>query len=311
PFTHISLNDQQDLFFAYCNETHLTYLPEINLYEAKNADASINILCSVNTKSLSAVDPSKQALFRKTRKPISEITLKKNRWVLALYPTEGYAQDAEMSLSNFEKFVVNAVKINKPDPVKEWKKVWDYQEKVINKLEGSDKVHIVGNKTDLSFSIKGRKFINSSGYFNMPSGEVYTGPVENSVNGKICFEFPACMSGIEVAGISLEFKNGKVINADAEKNKDFLIKMLDMDKGARYLGEFAFGLNYSIQKFIKNILFDEKIGGTIHLAVGNGYPETGAKNKSALHWDMIKDLRKEGEVKIDGRTVFKKGKFIF
>ncbi|MBP7653229.1 aminopeptidase [Candidatus Dependentiae bacterium] len=170
PFPHISLNNQQDIFYAYCQDSHLTYLPEITLFEAKNIDALINISCSVNTKSLSAVDPAKQALFRKTRKPISEIVLKKNRWVLALYPTEAYAQDAEMSLSDFEDFVVDAVKINCSNPVREWKKVWEYQEKVIKRLKGADSVHITGNNTDLKFSVKNRKFINSSGYFNMPSG---------------------------------------------------------------------------------------------------------------------------------------------
>ncbi len=267
-------------------------------------------MSSVNTRELTNIDAVKQAKLSKTLRPLSDIILKKDRWILALYPTQAYAQDAEMPLAEFEDFVANAVKITEKDPVKEWQKVFDYQEKIVKALTNADKVHIKGYDTDLTLSVIGRKFINSYGVANMPSGEVFTGPIENSANGKIYYEFPACTNGNEVSGVRLEFKAGRVVKASAEKNEGFLLKMLEMDKGSRYLGEFAFGLNYSIQKFIKNILFDEKIGGTIHLALGNSYPETGGKNKSGLHWDMIKDLRNEGEVRINGKPVFKKGKFI-
>ncbi|GAI43827.1 unnamed protein product, partial [marine sediment metagenome] len=144
---------------------------------------------------------------------------------------------------------------------------------------------------------------------NMPSGEVFTAPIEESVNGKVIYSFPAIYNNREVIGVSLEFKDGKVVNASAEKGEEFLKAMIDMDKGARYVGEFAFGLNYGIQKFTKNILFDEKIGGTMHMALGAAYPECGGKNESALHWDMILDLREEGRITADGEVIFEKGKF--
>ena len=311
PFTRLSLDNQNELFFNNCADEHLTHLDEMILFEAKKMDCRIRLMSSINTRELTGIDPSRQAILSKTMRPIMNTILKKDRWVLAMYPTQAYAQDAEMPLSKFEEFIASAVKITSANPVKEWKKVFDFQEKVIKSLAKADEIHILGEKTDLKLSVKGRKFINSCGKANMPSGEVFTGPVENSANGEIYFEFPACTGGYEVSGIVLKFKNGKVVDASAKKNEEFLLKMIDMDKGARYLGEFAFGLNYTIQKFTKNILFDEKIGGTIHLALGNSYPETAAKNKSGLHWDMIKDLRETGEVKVNGRTAFKKGKFIF
>jgi len=311
PFPRIALNNQSELLFKYGSEEQLMYLPEITVFETKKLSGEINLLSSPNTKSLTNVDAGRQASFRKARKPLSDIVLKKDRWILALYPTDGYAQDAEMSLSEFEDFVADAVKIKFKNPIAEWRKVENYQNKIVARLKNSDSVRILGERTDLTLSVKNRKFINSCGVYNMPSGEVFTSPIENSAEGHIYYEFPACTSGNEVSGVYLEFKNGKVIKATAEKNETFLIKMLEIDKGAKFLGEFAFGLNYGIQKFTKNILFDEKIGGTIHLALGNSYPETGGQNKSALHWDMIKDLRSIGEVRINGKTVLKKGRFIF
>lgn len=309
PFLRLSLDNQNELFFNNCSDAHLTHLDELTMIEAKKMDCRIRLMSSVNTREMTGVDPAKQAILSKTMRPVMNEVLKKDRWVLSMYPTQAYAQDAEMPLSKFEEFIASAVKINFSNPVKEWQKVYDYQERIIKSLKNADEIHILGEKTDLKLSVKNRKFINSCGKANMPSGEVFTGPVENSANGEIYFEFPACTNGYEVSGIILKFKNGKVVEAKAQKNEEFLLKMIDMDKGARFLGEFAFGLNYSIQQFTKNILFDEKIGGTIHLALGNSYPETGGKNKSGLHWDMIKDLRKTGEVKVNGKTVFKKGKF--
>ncbi|HON57428.1 MAG TPA: aminopeptidase, partial [bacterium] len=245
PFNRITLNNQSELFFKYAQDQHLTMLPKLPLLEAKEFDATIILYSETNTKSLSNIEPTKQSQFRKTYKPVSDIRLKKDRWVLALYPTEAYSQDAEMSLSEFEDFVVNAVKINKPNPIKEWQALERYQQKIVDKLKNADIVRIVGKETDLTLSVKNRKFINSCGKSNMPSGEVFTGPLENSANGKIYFEFPVCTSGNEISGIRLEFKDGKVIKASAEKNENYLLKILETDKGARYLGEFAIGLNYS------------------------------------------------------------------
>lgn len=310
PFLRIGLNNGEELFYRYAQNHHFDYVSDISLSETEKADGFVRIMSSTNTKSLSTIDPMKQAKLVKTNKPLSDIMLKKNRWILTLFPTAAYAQDAEMGFEEFKEFTAKALFIDKSDPVKEWEKLKSKQAKVIDKLKGANKIRIVSDDTDLSLAVKGRKFVNSCGYLNMPSGEIYTGPIETSAAGYIKFSFPACYSGREVEGVYLEFNNGKVIKSTADKNEQFLHSMIDIDEGAKYIGEFAFGLNYGIQKFIKNILFDEKIGGTIHLALGNSYSETGGKNKSALHWDFIKDLRKTGEVYVDDKLFLKRGKIL-
>jgi len=267
------------------------------------------IYSSRNTRALTDVNPDLQSRIAKATRPLKNKLLKK-KWTLTLFPTDAYAQDAEMSLEEFEDFVYAATFSDEDNPVKAWTSLKRKQDKLISKLEGAKKVQIIGPGTDLSFSIEGRTFINSAGTHNMPSGEVFTGPVEESAEGVIEYDFPVVNAGREIDGIRLVFEKGRVVEATATKNQAFLLKMLDMDPGARRLGELGIGTNYRIQRFIKNILFDEKIGGTIHLALGSSYPETGGKNKSTLHWDMIKDLRKGGELRIDGKTVQKDGKFL-
>jgi len=268
-----------------------------------------SIYSSRNTRSLSGVDPDLQARMAKASRPLKNKLLKK-KWTLTLFPTEAYAQDAEMSLRDFEDFVYSATFSDEDHPVKAWQDLKKRQDKLISKLEGAKDVHIVGPGTDLRMSIDGRTFINSAGTHNMPSGEVFTGPIESSAEGFIEYDYPVVNQGREIDGIRLVFAKGKVVEATATKNQDFLLKMLDMDPGARRLGELGIGTNFRIQKFIKTILFDEKIGGTIHLALGSSYTETGGKNKSGLHWDMIKDLRKGGELRIDGKAIQKDGKFL-
>jgi aminopeptidase len=161
----------------------------------------------------------------------------------------------------------------------------------------------------MTVSIHERTFINSDGRRNMPSGEIFTGPVESSVNGWVRFTYPAIFAGREVDGVELRFENGKVVDASAQKNEDFLLKTLDIDDGARYLGEFAIGTNNGIDRFTKSILYDEKIGGTIHMALGMGYPETGSQNKSSIHWDMICDMRDGGQIWVDDELFYEGGKF--
>jgi aminopeptidase len=267
------------------------------------------IYSSRNTRSLSAVDPDLQARLAKASRPLKNKLLKK-KWTLTLFPTEAYAQDAEMSLRDFEDFVYGATFSDEDDPVKAWQDLKKRQDGLISKLEGAKEVQIIGPGTDLWMSIAGRTFINSAGTHNMPSGEVFTGPVEDSAEGVIAYDYPVVNQGREIDGIRLVFEKGKVVEATATKNQDFLLKMLDMDPGARRLGELGIGTNFKIQRFIKTILFDEKIGGTIHLALGASYAETGGKNSSGLHWDMIKDLRKGGELRIDGKAIQKDGKFL-
>jgi len=231
------------------------------------------------------------------------------RWTLTQYPTHASAQDAEMSLSEYEDFVYTACMVHLDDPVAYWKEKAAEQQRLVDWLKGHDKVEVKGENIDLTLSIKDRVFINADGKKNMPDGEIFTGPVEDSVNGWVRFTYPAIYNSREVDGVELYFENGKVVKATAEKGEDFLNSVLDTDEGARYLGEFAIGTNTGIQKFTRNILFDEKIGGTVHMAVGAGYPDTGSKNESAVHWDMICDMRSGGEIIVDGELFYKDGEF--
>jgi aminopeptidase len=213
-------------------------------------------------------------------------------------------------LSEYEDFVYSACYVDKEDPVAEWLKMSKMQQKLVDWLAGKRCVKVQGAEVDLELSISGRTFINSDGKRNMPSGEIFTGPVENSVNGWVRFSYPAILAGREIYGIELRFEDGQVVQASAKKNEEFLLKALDSDDGSRYLGEFAVGTNNGIDRFTKSILFDEKIGGTIHMALGAGYPETGSKNKSSIHWDMICDMRADGEIWVDDELFYDKGNFI-
>jgi aminopeptidase len=219
--------------------------------------------------------------------------------------------DAVMSLKDYEDFVFNAVHANEDDPIAYWNSTATGQQKAIDFLAGKDLVTLHGPNVDLTLSIKGRKFMNSTGTHNMPDGEIFTGPVEESVTGWVKFTYPAIYGGVAVEGAELTFNRGRVEQAKADKNQDYLIKMLESDDGSRYLGEFAIGTNRDIDRFTGNILFDEKIGGTFHMALGAGYPETGSHNKSAIHWDMICDMRTDSEITVDGEAFYKNGEFVF
>ncbi|MBT5023499.1 aminopeptidase [Candidatus Woesearchaeota archaeon] len=291
-------------FYKNASETQLNHVSKMEKYESKNIDGHIFIGGDYNTKEFSNIDPKKVATRRKVLNPILKARLKKDNWVLCKYPTHALAQDAEMSLSEFEDFLYKATNI-------EWKKEIKFQKKIKAYLDKAKHVRITCKDTDIEFSIKGRQGIMCCGERNMPDGEVFIAPVEKSTNGKISYSFPAIYGGKEVTGIKLEFKAGKVIKATAEKNQALLEKMISIDKGAKFLGEFGIGLNKGLNKFTRQILFDEKMGGTIHLALGMAYKEGGGKNDSALHWDMIKDLRKGGIIYLDGKIFQKNGKFVF
>ncbi len=304
----------QEALLRHGSKKQLGFIPEWRLTQAEKIDCLFRVIAETNTRYLSGIDPSRQQQRMKGVKPLRDILHHRMsdgslRWCLTLFPTEAYAQDAEMSLTEFEDFVYRACHVDLQDPVAAWKKVQRNQEKMVQFLNGTKKIRIVAKDTDLSFSVQGRTWINCCGTENMPDGEVFTGPVENSAEGTILYSFPACHNGREIENVHLTFKKGKVIQAHASKNEDYLNKMLDLDEGARYLGEFAFATNRGIQRFTRNILFDEKIGGTVHLALGASYPESGGVNKSVLHWDMICDLRKAGKVYVDGKLFLKDGEF--
>ena len=299
PVLRATSAELQEIFFKRGDARHFDSINPYVKSTLNAIDGTLTILSSSNTRALSSVDSRRQARFAATMAPAREI-LSKRKWTLTLYPTAAYAQDAEMSLKDFENYVFAALFADEDDPVARWRELERRQAGMIRGLRGARTVRIVGPDTDLSLSVAGRTFINSSGRRNMPSGEIFTGPVENSAEGHIRFDYPVCEGGREIAGIRLVFRRGRVVEASAEKNEDYLLRMLDIDPGARRLGELGIGTNTRIDRFTKNILFDEKIGGTIHLALGRSYPETGGRNRSALHWDMIKDMRRGGALYVDG-----------
>ncbi len=296
-------------------DDQLTFVSPIERFAREQADVYIRVMAETNTKRLSAVDPARQALHRQARRDLLDTFMRRAAdgaldWTLTLYPTDAYAQDADMDTAAFTEFVLIACKLDQPDPVAAWLELRAEQQRLIDWLDGKQEIHLVGPEINLTLSIAGRTWINSDGKRNFPSGEIFTGPVEDSVNGTIRFSFPVVTAGREISDIRLRFADGKVVEASAAKNENFLIQTLDTDSGARFLGEFAFGTNFSITRFTKNILFDEKIGGTVHMAVGSGYPETGSTNTSAVHWDMICDLRQGGRVDVDGQPFMRDGSFV-
>jgi len=298
-----------EVFYAEAGRAQLVFLPKSFLAAVREVDHLINVLAEVNTQALAAVAPWRQRLAEAARRPVTEAVMRKNQWTLSLFPTAAYAQNAGMSLEEFEAFAYAAMRTDRKDPVAEWRKARAMQQNLIARLKGADRIRIVAPDTDLVMSVKGRRFLGAYGTHNMPDGEVFTGPVETSAEGCIRYTYPVCHRGKEVADVRLEFQKGRVVKATAAKNEAFLRQMIDIDAGARYLGELGIGTNYGIARFIKNILFDEKIGGSIHLALGRSYKETGGTNKSALHWDMICDLRQGGRIEVDGKVLQADGKF--
>jgi aminopeptidase len=300
----------------YANEEQLKFMPPVYKLAYSEFESRIRIHSLSNTKALTYADQDQQAMRARTTGEITAIQFERGasgefRWMTTLYPTAAYAQDSDMSLAEFEDFVFRACHAHDPDsdPVTYWNNVREEQDKIVEALNGHDKVEVRGPNCDLTLSIKDRIFKNACGKNNMPDGEVFTGPVEDSVNGWIRFSYPSTYRGNEVEGVKLQFRDGRVVEASADRNEEFVKKMLDTDEGARYVGEFAVGTNYGVDRTTKNILFDEKIGGSMHMALGAGYPETGNTNQSAIHWDLISDMRDGGEIVVDGEVVYKDGKF--
>jgi aminopeptidase len=315
PVVRMMPDELQEIFLKHGSDDQLKHVSPIQVFEYETIDASIGMWGEENTKALSNVDPSRIGLSQAARKPLLDIFMKRSaggqlRWVSTQFPNHAAAQDAEMSLAEYEDFVFSAGLLDRPDPVAAWKLVSVRQQRLADFLNGKKDYRVVAaNGTDVRMSVAGHKWINCDGHHNFPDGEVFTGPVIDSVNGTIHFSFAAVHHGREVDGVRLTFKDGKVVDASAAKGEQFLFSMLDTDAGSRFLGECAIGTNYDITRYTKNTLFDEKIGGTVHFALGAGYPETGNTNQSGLHWDMVVDLRKGGHVEVDGVKVNVDGKF--
>jgi aminopeptidase len=315
PFMVPTISGAQEVMYRYASDEQLSHLPDPLMLIAETYDAYINVIGEDNTKGLSSVAGEKNVLYQKANSRFSNTIMDRAarnelNWSLTLFPTFAHAQDAEMSLSDYEDFVYGACMPDMNDPIGYWRKVSKKQDKIVDWLKGKKDIHVTGKETDLTLSIENRVFVNCDCHKNIPDGEVFTGPVESSVNGRVCFSYPAIYQGREVTGVRLWFENGKVVKAAADKNEEFLLKMLDTDAGSRYVGEFAIGTNEGINRFTGQILFDEKIGGSFHMALGKGYPETGNTNPSAIHWDMICDLRAGGKITADGNTFYQNGKFI-
>ncbi|AOT71378.1 aminopeptidase [Geosporobacter ferrireducens] len=315
PELHVTLPGFKEMLLKTGNREQLEYISPIDTAILTNYDALLTIWGDHNTRELTGVDPLNIACHRAVRKDLKMKFLKRAakgevKWCGTQFPTHSDAQEAGMSLEEYEDFVYGAGLLNEDNPTKKWKIISEQQEKICNYLNTKKVVRIVSVDTDITFCVEGRKWINCDGKENFPDGEVFTTPVRDSVNGTIRFTYPAIYSSREVEDVRLTFENGKVIKASAEKGEDFLLSVLDTDEGARYVGEIAIGTNYGIQRFTKNILFDEKIGGTIHLAVGSGMEETGGSNESSIHWDMICDMRDHGQIYADDELIYEKGKFI-
>ncbi|MEW6718095.1 MAG: aminopeptidase [Chloroflexota bacterium] len=310
----LSSDELEETILREASEDQLKWVSPLDKLLYERVDVLISIGATNNTRGLTSLDPKRQQITQIARKELTETYLRRSaegslRWVGTQFPCSALAQDAEMSLREYEDFVYAATFVDQPDPIAKWQEIHNEQQRLVEWLKGKKTVEAQGPNVDLKLSIQGHTFINADGKKNMPSGEIFTGPVEDSVNGWIRFTYPAIRAGREVEGVTFKFKDGKVAEATAEKNEAYLISQLDSDPGARYLGEFAIGTNFGITRFTKSILFDEKIGGTMHLAVGAGYPETGSENKSSIHWDFICDMRKDSEIRVDGDLFYKNGKF--
>jgi aminopeptidase len=312
--THITIDGLAEIFLREGNDEQLRYVSELLKLRTVYFDALLTIWAQENSRALSGVDPTRIALQRSayaalTKRELERIANGEERWCGTLYPTHSSAQDAGMSLSDYEDFVYGLGLLDLDDPVAAWRNVHAEQQRIVEYLEQHDEIHIVAPGTDIRYRAGGRKRINCAGTENFHDGEVFSGPIENSVNGVVLFSYPAIYNGNEVADVQLTFRDGKAIETSASRGLDFLNAMLDSDEGARYVGEVAFGLNYNIKRFSKDTLFDEKIGGTMHMALGASLPESGGVNESGIHWDMVCDLR-EGKVYADGQLCYENGQFL-
>jgi len=310
PVLQLQLPGMQELFFEHAQDIHYKNIPSIRRFFAEEADAEIGIKAPSNTRALANVDPARQQALAGLNRPLSEIMLQKNRWMLTLFPTAALAQEANMGLTEYEDFAFSAMGLDRDDPVRYWQEKSMEQARLKERLEEARELRIVGPGTDLTLSVEGRTFVNSAGRRNMPCGEVFTGPIEDSANGHVTFGVPAAIGGREVAGARLRFDGGKVVESEAEKGGEYLESLLDTDAGARYLGEVGIGTNYNIGRASGNVLFDEKLGGTVHLAIGRSYKETGGLNDSSVHTDLVCDLREGGELYADGELIQKDGRFL-
>lgn len=315
PVVKTVMDGLAETFVKYANDEQLAYVDPMTEVEYEKADVLISIGAPTNTKSMAKADSKKMAARSAATRELSNKMLKraaegKLNWVIADFPTNALAQEAKMSLDDYTEFLINACYLHLENPIEKWEQIDKEQQRLADYLTKTSKLHIIGEDTDITFDTTGRIWKNCSGLCNFPDGEIYTSPVEDSASGTIYFDFPQIYRGNESQKVRVRLENGKVVEAKAEKGEEFFINMINMDEGSRFVGEIAIGTNYMIQDVTGNILFDEKIGGSIHMALGASYPETGGKNESGLHWDLIKNMKNGSEIYADDILIYKDGKFV-
>jgi aminopeptidase len=292
--------------YRHAHARHRTQPPPTHMAVAGALDAFVRVEAPANTTELADVDPAAVAQVATARRPFQEASLKL-RWTGTILPTPALAQQAQMSTAQYAGFVNRALFLDRPDPVQAWRDLHATQEALVQRLTTASEIHIEADGTDIRLGVAGRTWINSDGHHNMPSGEVFTGPHERSANGTVRFTVPTGPRGVTVTGVQLRFEDGAVVSATADQGEDYLKAALATDQGARYLGELGIGTNAGIDRATGHILLDEKMAGTVHLALGRSYPETGGTNDSALHWDLICDLRDGGRLSADGEPLVENG----
>lgn len=295
-------------FYALAQDAQLDGYSSLARAEAEQADCFLTIQAPENTRALAGVDPERLSRATRARAALGELRLQK-RWCGTLWPTQAGAQQAAMDFGAFAAFVRGALFLDRPDPAAAWRELGAFQAELIERLTPARQIRIEADGTDLLLDVRGRTWANSDGRRNMPSGEVFTGPHEASANGTIRFTVPSSPGGVDVERVELTFRDGEVVGARADRGQEYLERTLATDAGARRLGELGIGTNFGITRPIGAILFDEKIGGTVHLALGRSYPETGGVNASAVHWDLICDLRDGGRLTADGAEIQVDGRF--
>jgi len=315
PDVRILLDELAEILFSTGTDAQLEWVNPSRLEELRRVDVRIVLEAETNTRALSDVDPRRQAVAARAREELRAINFERAaagelRWLITAVPTNAAAQEAQMPLGEYERFVYRAGFLDREDPVAEWQRFGAQLGSLAEWLGARRELRVVSNGTDLALGVGGRTWIPCDGKENFPDGEIFTAPLEDGVEGEIHFSYPASYQGRLIEGIRLRFAGGEVVEASASRGGEFLEQMLAVDDGARRVGEFAFGLNEAIGEFTHNTLFDEKMGGTVHLALGRAYPESGGLNTSALHWDLVCDLRSGSEVYADGELVYRDGRFL-
>jgi len=315
---HISVLDRlpgsEEILYKYASDEQLDYVSPFVKLAYESFPVLLYLEAADNTRQLTAIDPARISRARSAEADIIKTHIERTasgaaRWCCSVYPTQALAQEADMSLTEYQDFVYQAGMLDEEDPVAAWKRKGVAQQALVVWLAGKEQVVIRGEHIDLRLSIRGRPFVECSGQENFPDGEIFTSPVEDSLEGWVRFSYPAIHQDREVDGIELFFEGGQVVKHQAAKGQAYLEEVLASDPGARFVGEWGIGTNHDIRRFTKHMLFDEKMGGTIHLALGFGLPETGGQNQSAIHWDMLVDMR-DGEIIVDGEVFYSNGEFL-